>query len=329
VGLHRPVLVADGVELTFHEAGHILGAASVVLEIREHQTGKHWRLVFSGDLGRTEASILHAPERIDSADLVIMESTYGDRLHGSYESARHLLRDVVNSTAKRRGKVIIPAFAVGRTQELLYAFNQLDAAGDIPPVSIFVDSPLAVNATDVFRLHPEEWNEEVQQFLLKTDGRRSPFDYDQVEYIREVRRSKQLNFMSEPAVIISASGMAESGRVLHHLKNNIGDPDNTILIVSFQAEHTLGRRIKDGASRVRIFGEEHEVRARVVSIEGYSAHADQAELLQWAAGFRRDRLQQIFLVHGEPEPANTLADKLRTEQQAKVTIPVRHQQIEL
>lgn len=329
VGLHRPVSVADGVELTFHEAGHILGAASVVLEIREHQTGKHWRLVFSGDLGRTEASILHAPERIDSADLVIMESTYGDRLHGSYESARHLLRDVVNSTAKRRGKVIIPAFAVGRTQELLYAFNQLDAAGDIPPVSIFVDSPLAVNATDVFRLHPEEWNEEVQQFLLKTDGRRSPFDYDQVEYIREVRRSKQLNFMSDPAVIISASGMAESGRVLHHLKNNIGDPDNTILIVSFQAEHTLGRRIKDGASRVRIFGEEHEVRARVVSIEGYSAHADQAELLQWVAGFRRDRLQQIFLVHGEPEPANTLADKLRTEQQAKVTIPVRHQQIEL
>ena len=328
VGLHRTVSVADGVDLTFHEAGHILGAASVVLEIREHQTGKRWRLVFSGDLGRTEASILHAPERIDAADLLIMESTYGDRLHGTYESARHLLRDVVNSTAKRRGKVIIPSFAVGRTQELLYALNQLDATGDIPPIPVFVDSPLAVNATDVFRLHPEEWNEEVQQFLLKTDGRRSPFDYDQVEYIREVRRSKQLNFLSDPVVIISASGMAESGRILHHLKNNIGDPDNTILIVSFQAEHTLGRRIKDGVSPVRIYGEEYDLRARVVSIDGYSAHADQAELLHWAAGFRRDRLQQIFLVHGEPEPAATLAGKLRAEQQAKVTIPVRRQRIE-
>lgn len=326
VGLHRRVSVTDGVDLTFYEAGHILGAASVALDIREHRTGRQWRLVFSGDLGRRETTILHLPEPLTEADLLILESTYGDRLHEPYESTRRMLRDVVNSTARRRGKVIIPAFAVGRAQELVYTLNQLDAAGDIPPLPVFVDSPLAVNATDVFRMHPEEWNEEVQRFLIE-DDRRNPFDYGRVEYIREVRRSKQLNHLSSPAVIIAASGMAESGRILHHLKNNIEDPDNTILFVSFQAEHTLGRRIKDGVSPVRIFGEQYDVRARVTSIEGYSAHADQAGLLEWAGNFDPNRLQQLFLVHGEPEPAATLAERLRAQQPAQVTIPVRGQQV--
>jgi metallo-beta-lactamase family protein len=329
VGLHRKISVADGVDLTFYEAGHILGAAFVDLAIREQSTGKSWRLIFSGDLGRAEASILHPPEIPADADLLIMESTYGDRLHGSYASARHLLRDIVSATARRRGKVIIPAFAVGRTQELVYALNQLDAEGDIPPVPVFVDSPLAVNATDVFRMHPEEWNDEVRAFLTEDGSRRNPFDYEEVEYIREVRRSKQLNHLSAAAVIIAASGMAESGRVLHHLKNNIEEPDNTILIVSFQAEGTLGRRLKDGVSPVRIFGEQYDVRARVASIEGYSAHADQAGLLEWAAALDRNRLQQIFLVHGEPGPATTLAGKLRTDQNTQVTVPVRGQEVRL
>lgn len=325
VGLHRKVFVTDGVELTFHEAGHILGAAFVQLDIREASTGKQWRLVFSGDLGREEAGILHPPETIDTADILIMESTYGDRLHGPYESARKKLRDVITSTTRRRGKVIIPAFAVGRAQEIVYALNQLDADGDIPPTPVFVDSPLAVNATDVFRMHPEEWNAEVQQFLTE-GGRRSPFDYGQVQYIREVSDSKRLNYLSTPAIIIAASGMAESGRILHHLKNNIEDADNTVLFVSFQAEHTLGRRIKDGLSPVRIFGEPYDVRAHVAAIEGYSAHADQTELLHWASAFDRQRLQQIFLVHGEPEPAAVLAGKLRREQRAQVTIPARGEQ---
>jgi metallo-beta-lactamase family protein len=326
VGLHRPILVADGVELTFHEAGHILGAALVCLEIHDQETGKQWRIVFSGDLGRPASSILHPPELLHEADLLIMECTYGNRLHGSYDVAQRLLRDVVSSTARKRGKVIIPAFAVGRAQELVYALNQLDAEGDIPPVPVFVDSPLAVNATDVFRMHPEEWNDEVQKFLTE-GGRRNPFDYPQVEYIRDVRRSKQLNHRSMPAVIISASGMAENGRILHHLKNNIEDADNTILFVSFQAENTLGRRIKDGVSPVNIFGERYDVRARVASIEGYSAHADQAELLAWASVFERKRLQHIFLVHGEPEPAATLAGKLRMIHSAQVTVPVRGQEV--
>lgn len=322
VGFHRPVLVADGVEVTFIPAGHILGAASVQVDIREASTGKQWRLLFSGDIGRSTSPILHSPECFDYADIVIMESTYGDRAHESYDGARKRLRDVINMTARRRGKVIIPAFAVGRTQELVYALNQLDARGDIPDIRVFVDSPLAVNATDVFRMHPEAWNEEVQQFL--TEGnRRSPFDYPQIEYVRETRRSKQLNNFNDPAIIISANGMAENGRILHHLKNNVEDARNSVLIVSFQAEHTLGRRLHDGVKEVRIFGETYTVRANVESIEGYSAHADQGELLAWADTLDRSRVQQMFLVHGEPQAIDTLAPLLNTAGFVDVTTPQR------
>lgn len=326
VGTERKVAVADGVDLTFHHAGHILGAATVQLDIREFSTGEQCRVVFSGDLGRNQSMILNPPMMLAETDILIMESTYGDRLHDSYDQARKQLRDVVNTTARRGGKVIIPSFAVGRTQELVYVLNMLDARGDISQLPVFVDSPLAVNATDVFRMHPEEWNEDVREFLTKGD-RRNPFDYSEVDYVRDMRESKQLNFLKKSAVIISASGMAESGRILHHLKNNIEDPDNTILLVSFQAQDTLGRRIKDGVSPVRIFGEEYEVKARVASIEGYSAHADQAELIAWATAFNPQRLRQTFLVHGEPEPAATLQQKLNERGMKHVTIPTRGQQI--
>jgi metallo-beta-lactamase family protein len=321
-GFHRPVLVAEGVEVTFIPAGHILGAAMVQLDIRESSSGKRWRLVFSGDIGRFNSPILQPPEAFTEADIVIMESTYGNRLHESYDDARRHLRDVINRVARRRGKLIIPSFAVGRTQELVYALNQLDARGDIPDMRVFVDSPLAVNATDVFRMHPEAWNEEVQQFLV--DGnRRSPFDYPLIEYVREVRRSKQLNHFSDPAIIISASGMAESGRILHHLKNNIEDERNTVLIVSFQAEETLGRKLKDGAKQVRIFGETFDVHSTVESIEGYSAHADQRELLEWAGSLDRARVQQLFLVHGEPQAIDTLAQLLGEDGFSDVVTPNR------
>lgn len=326
-GFHRAILVADGVEATFIPAGHILGAASVQLDIREASTGKQWRLVFSGDIGRPTSPILRPPEAFAATDILIMESTYGDRLHESYDDARKKLRNIIISTARQRGKVIIPAFAVGRTQELVYALNQLDARGDIPDIRVFVDSPLAVNATDVFRMHPEAWNEEVQQFL-EQDNRRSPFDYPEIEYVREVRRSKQLNHYTEPIIIISANGMAENGRILHHLKNNIEEARNTILIVSFQAEQTLGRRLQDGEKRVRIFGETYDVRASVEAIEGYSAHADQSELLAWADALDRTRLQQLFLVHGEPQASDTLAQLLRGAGFANVTAPARNTSIE-
>ena len=320
IGVQRPVSIADGVTLTFFNAGHILGAAFVLLEIEEFSTGKKWRMVFSGDLGRQEVSILYPPDSLRDADILILESTYGDRLHGSYQDARKHLENVVSDTVRRRGKVIIPSFAVGRTQELVYALNVLDEAGDIPEIPVFVDSPLAVNATDVFRMHPEAWNSEVQEFL--TEGkRRNPFDYPNIEYVRDVRRSKQLNFLTDPAIIISASGMAESGRILHHLKNNITHKENTILFVSFQAENTLGRRILEGADEVKIYGDEYPVRARVERIDGYSAHADQGELLAWASHFDKERLQKTFLVHGEKEAAFTLAGKLSEQRHRAVEVP--------
>lgn len=328
IGLDRPVLVADGVELTFYNAGHILGAAHVALMINDRETGKQTRLVFSGDIGREESAILRDLEPVGDADVVIMESTYGDRLHEEVGKAQRSLRNVINATSRRTGKVIIPAFAVGRTQEIVYALNQLDANGDIPRVPVYVDSPLAVNATDVFRMHPEAWNDEVRDFLLE-DNRKSPFDYPQVEYIREARRSKQLNAMPGPAIIISASGMAESGRILHHLKNNIEYDQNTILLVSFMAEGTLGRRIKDGDKKVNIFGAPFDVRADVVSIEGYSAHADQRELLHWANQFDRARLKQLFLVHGEPGPMRVFTGKLREAGIGPVEMPTRGQSFEI
>jgi metallo-beta-lactamase family protein len=347
INLHRTVTVADGIDLTFYNAGHILGSAFVVLDIREgagdasrsgaaarDKSGsgaaardKPLRLVFSGDIGREEAPILKTPEKLDAADIVLVESTYGDRLHGSYAQARRELRDTVRDTVRRRGKVVIPAFAVGRTQEIVYALNELEAEGDIPPVPIFVDSPLAVSATEVFRMHPEAWDEEVLAFL-KEERRRNPFDSPQIEYVRDVRRSKQLNYLTQPAVIISASGMAEYGRILHHLQHNIEDPDNTILFVGFQAQNTLGRRLVDGERVARIFGEEHPVRAQIATIDGYSAHADQAELLGWMRPFDRARLKQVFVVHGEQASSFTFAEKLRGEGCSKLAVPEHGQSFE-
>ncbi len=326
-GLHRPVMVADGVRATFYNAGHILGSAFIALDIKEFATGKEWRLIFSGDVGRPNMAILNDPDLPDAADILIMESTYGDRQHQAKAAARKELREIVRETVRRGGKVIIPAFAVGRTQELVYALNTLAADGDIPTLPIYIDSPLAVNATEVFRMHPEAWDEDVRAFLVE-EGKPNPFDTAQVEYVREAVRSKQLNYLHGPAIIISASGMAESGRILHHLSNNIEEPENTILLVSFQAENTLGRKLATGARRVKILGEEYDVRARVRTIEGYSAHADQAELLAWARPLDRDRLQHVFLVHGETNAATTLADKLRAEHVAHVTVPERGTSVE-
>jgi metallo-beta-lactamase family protein len=327
VGFQRRITVADGVDVTFFEVGHILGAASVLLDIREFSSGKQWRVVFSGDIGRASSPILRPPQTHTEADIVIMETTYGNRLHEDYADARKKLRDIVNKTVRKRGKIIIPAFAVGRTQELVYALHQLDARGDIPDIRVFVDSPLAVNATDVFRMHPEAWNEEVQKFLVG-ENVRSPFDYPELEYVRDVRRSKQLNNRTDSSIIISASGMAENGRILHHLKNNIEDTRNTVLLVSFMAENTLGRKLEDGEPRVSIFGETYDVRADVEKIEGYSAHGDQKELLAWVDPIERRRLQHVFLVHGEPTAMDIFLRLLQGEGFANVTAPSRGQAFE-
>jgi len=326
IGYGRPFPVVPGVRLTFLDAGHILGSAITLLDIEEK--GKTQRLVFSGDLGRPGLAILRDPEMVGAADVLIMESTYGNRLHDSTGEAERMLRNVINDTYRRRGKVIIPSFAVGRTQELVYGLHRLADAHKIPDLPIFVDSPLAVNVTEIFRLHPECYDEEVQEFINR-DSHRDPFGFRRLRYIRDVEDSKALNFLRDSAVIISASGMCEAGRILHHLKNNIGDTANTILFVGFQAEHTLGRRILDGHEQVRIFGKEYRVRAEVESIDGYSAHADQKELLAWVEGFDRQRLQHAFLVHGEEEAALVLAEEVRQLGVSNVCVPERGEMVEL
>lgn len=313
LGYERPFHILPGVKLTFYDAGHILGSAMVALDIEDQETGRDVRLVFSGDIGRPGRPILNDPTMLDAADVLIVESTYGNRVHPELESASKQLEKIVNETCKRGGKLIVPAFAVGRSQELVYRLHQLVEAGDISSrLPVYVDSPLAIDATGIYRLHPEAYDAEVEAFLA-TDRHGDPFGFDMMRYTRSTRESKELNFLPEPAVIISASGMAEAGRILHHLKNNIEDPRNTILITGWQAPNTLGRRIVEKQPIVRIFGEEYELKAQVEVINGFSAHADKNELLTWTGHFKK-RPSHTYIVHGEEDVSLAFAETLRRKQ---------------
>ncbi len=319
----RSMDIAPGVRLTFHDAGHILGSAAVVLDLTEGD--RHCRLVFSGDLGRPGMPILRDPEPIATADVLIMESTYGDREHEPEPMAAAKLRDLVNATYRQGGKLLIPAFVVGRTQELVYALHRLSDAQQIPPIPIFVDSPLAVDVTTVFRLHPDCYDEETRQFIQQDRNHPHPFGFDRLTYVRDVESSKALNHLADPAIIIAGSGMCEGGRILHHLKHHIEDPRTCVLFVGFQAQNTLGRRLRDGERRVNIFGEPYTVRARIETIDGFSAHADRRGLLAWVGHMDKERLRHIALVHGEPEPAAALARDLLAAGYRQVSIPSRGQ----
>jgi len=316
-----------GVSVQFRDAGHILGSAIVVLDMKGK--GRNSRLVFSGDVGRRGLPILRDPQIAEGADYLIMESTYGDRTHESSGSAEELLRQAVVDVVRRGGRLLIPAFAVGRTQEIVYRLNQLWEAGELPRVDVFVDSPLAVNATDVFRLHPECYDREYIE-TLQTDADHDPLGFAGLRYVRSTEGSRKLNDLKEPAVIISASGMCEGGRILHHLRHHAVDPESIVLFVSFQAEHTLGRKIIEGRNPVKIYGEEYEIRAAVRRAEGYSAHADCTELLSWAARVQgRGNVKHVFLVHGEEEGLSSLASGLREQGAPDVRIPERGQRFEL
>ncbi len=327
IGYERPYEILPGVRLTFYDAGHILGSAIVVLDIAEQDVTR--RLVFSGDLGRPDRPILNDPTFLNAADILLIESTYGNREHPPQEEATKRLEDIVNETARRGGKVIVPAFAVGRTQELVYRLHQLVHDRDIPPtLPVFVDSPLAIDATAIYRLHPEAYDEEVATFL-DGDVHNDPFGFDMMRYTRTTGESKELNFLREPAVIISASGMAEAGRILHHLKNNIEDPRNTILIVGWQAADTLGRRIVERQPKVKIFGETYELRARVEVINGFSAHADHSELVEWC-GHLKAAPSHTFIVHGEEEASFALAQSLENIHGFRnVVVPELEQQFDV
>jgi metallo-beta-lactamase family protein len=306
VGYGRSIFVAPGVECTFFDAGHILGSAFVLLEAEEN--GWRTRLLFSGDLGRRDMPILRDPAPAPPADALVIESTYGDRRHRSHGGAERRLRQLIGETCGDGGKVVIPAFSVGRTQEIVYSLHRLASAGQLPDVPIFVDSPLAVNVTEVFRLHPECYDEELLDFTAR-NRHPDPFGFDRLRYVRKVEDSKAINALEGPAVIVSASGMCEAGRVQHHLKHTVEDPRNTVLIVSWQAPHTLGRRLVERQKTVKIFGEEFRLRARVEAIGGYSAHADRDGLLGWVEPIARG-LRRAFVVHGDPAPAAALAEGL-------------------
>lgn len=319
VPYRRRFAVADGVECTFLDAGHVLGSAVVVLDVQDRGTRR--RIAFSGDLGRHHLPILRDPEVPADVEVLLLESTYGDRLHPPMEQTEDGLCEAVERTVARGGRVLIPSFALERAQEVVYALKRLRHAGRLPKIPVFVDSPLAVQLTAVFRLHPECYDAEAAKLLRGAD---SPFDFDGLRYVSDVEESKAIDASPGPCVVIAASGMCEGGRVLHHLLGMVSDPRHTVLIVGFQAEHTLGRRLVERREEVRIFGEVRPLRAEVVTLNGFSAHADQAGLVAWAdAVGRHGVLQRIVLVHGEPGPQAVLARKLREGVVAgRIDVPV-------
>jgi len=324
VKYNQQIEVAKGVTATFVDSGHILGSASIVLNINEN--GKSKRLWFSGDIGRDGLPLLKDPIMPSNADYMIMECTYGDKTHSDPEQAFLEFREVTQKTISRGGKIIIPAFAVGRTQELVYFLNRMLTAKDIPPIPIFVDSPLAVNATDIFKKYYHLFDRETQEFIQ--DEKYTALSYPNIKYTRSVEESKALNDLKGPAIIISASGMAEAGRILHHLRNNIENPINTIMIVSWQAPHTLGRRLAERQKTVRIFGQLFERRAEIATIGGLSAHAGQTKLIDYAKA-TKDTLKGLYLVHGEERSANVLMEKLEENHIAPVYFPDRADYVEI
>jgi metallo-beta-lactamase family protein len=319
----RPLDIAPGIRLTYTDAGHMLGSASVVLDIDAADARR--RVVFSGDIGRWGLPIIRDPRPPKGlADVLIVESTYANKVHESVLEAQSMLAGYVNKVAQRGGKIFIPAFAIERAQELIYELHGLVRDNAIPKIPIYVDSPLAVNATDVFRLHPEAFDVS-ERLVRETDDL---FRFPLVKYVRSVDESKALNGLQGPAIIIAASGMAESGRILHHLRNGVGDHRNLVLIVGYQASYTLGHRLQEGAKEVRIFGDMMPCRAEVATIGGYSGHADRTELRQWVTGLG-ETPQRAFTVHGETEQLQAMAELLRGLGVKQVDIPVRGQPFEI
>jgi metallo-beta-lactamase family protein len=317
----RSRTIAPGITLTLLDAGHMLGSAIVILDIEDQAAKRTRRLVFSGDLGRKGIPIIRDPQMLpEGTDVLIMESTYGDTLHPPYADEEKHLERIINEAYKRGGMIIVPAFAVGRTQQLVYTLHRLSKAGDIPKLPIFVDSPLAIDATAAYRMHPECYDDEILAFMRETGVEPDPFGFHHLNYTRTAEESKKLNFLREPALVISASGMAETGRVLHHLKNRIEDPRTTVLIVGWQAPETLGRRLVDGAPKVRIFGEEYKNHAHVEVLNGFSGHADRADLMAWVGAMTK-KPERTFLVHGEPDAAGALAKSLRGDYGLQVDVP--------
>jgi metallo-beta-lactamase family protein len=314
-GYNRSFIPVEGVRCTFREAGHILGSAITVMDVND--SGRQLSVCYTGDLGRPGLPIIRDPFVVVDSDVLIIESTYGNRLHSDIKIVDDKLADVINKTVARKGKIIVPSFALERTQEIVYALNRLRQSHKIPDFPIYVDSPLATDATDIFRLHPECFDSDLNEFIRTVDD---PFGFRHLHYTRTTEESKMLNAVEGPIMIIAGSGMAENGRVLHHLKNNIGDPKNTVMIVGWQAANTLGRKITEKWPQVPIFGELHDLKCEVVVFDEFSSHADQKDLMNWILQ-GKDRWQKIFVVHGEEETSLAFAKDLMEAGFGDVIVP--------
>ena len=317
--------LTDEVSLQFIDAGHIIGSASVHLTINEK--GETVQLAFSGDVGQYGDLLLRSPQEFPQADYILMESTYGDRLHEDAQPTKESFLAAIQKTCvEKKGKLIIPAFSVGRTQELLYVLNKLDLEGKLPPIKVYVDSPLSAKATKIIEQHAEGYNDDVLD-VLKIDD--NPFSFEGLHYVQDAEESKALNSNPAPCIIISASGMAEAGRVKHHIANNIGDRKNTILIVGYCEPSSLGGKLKNGASVVYIYGDQYQVLAEVESIQSMSAHGDYNDLLKFLSCQDPSKVKKIFLVHGDYEVQQVFSEKLSTKGFKHVAIPDRHEVFEL
>jgi len=317
--------IDDDVELLYTDCGHILGASAINLKIREN--GKETRLTFSGDVGRYRDLILHSPEKFPQADYILIESTYGDKLHDLVTTATdYILQAIEDTCVKKRGKLIIPAFSLGRTQEILYLLNRLETEGRLPKFTYFVDSPLSIAITETVKNHPECFNRDVQD-LLKKD--QDVFKFEGLHYTQAVEESIALNDSKEPCVIIAASGMAEAGRVKHHIAHHIDDPTSTILIVGYCEPHSLGGRLRNGADHVTIYGESYDVKAEVRVIQSLSAHGDYQDLSQWLSCQDPKQVRKLFLVHGEYDVQVNFRERLLKKGFTDIEIPSLHQVIGL
>lgn len=324
-GYGRLFHIHPKVQVEFRDAGHILGSANVTLHI-ERRDGSRVKVGFTGDIGRPNRPILRDPVPMDPVDYLICESTYGDRDHeGGPGEVEHLLRIIKHTCVEKKGKLIIPAFSVGRTQEIVYILDQLESAGRLPDIPVYVDSPLSVNATVIFGAHPECYDRELSTYLLKDPN---PFGFNRLKYIKEVEESKRLNSRKEPCIIISSSGMANAGRVKHHLYNNISKPRNTVLIVGYCAPQTPGGKLRDGARELYLFGEKKQVNCEVEVMDSFSAHGDRHEMADFIAN-QRVHAREIFLVHGEIDSQKAFRNFLEEKGFSNISIPTLGQSFTL
>ena len=315
VGYRETIKLGDGLEATLHDAGHVLGSSMV--KVKVSQNGEQRTLIFSGDVGRWEKPMLHDPTVFEEADYILVESTYGDRLHEGQKGIEATLAEVINSTRKRGGNIVIPSFAFERAQEILYYLNELLLQNRIPHLLVFLDSPMATSITEVFERYPDLLDEDMVELMRQ---KKSPFDFPGLKITRTTDESKVINHISGTVIIIAGSGMCTGGRIKHHLVNNISRPETTILFPGYQATGTLGRQIIDGAKDVRILGQRYPVKARIAQINGFSAHADRDELFRWISGVKRPP-QHLFVTHGEPEVAQFFANFMKEKTGWEISVP--------